>query len=117
MQKTVDTLTSELSKLRASSAQAQQQQQSPTGGPLRGGKGGLALQQAQCNVTNPRTHQPYTLDELAEEIHRHEKSLAQCSRSIVDVAAATEERFNALPTPPPTTTDEPAKNAKRKGLI
>ena len=47
MQKTVHTpLTSEYSNLRASSAQAQQQQQqSSTGGPLRGGKGGLALQQ------------------------------------------------------------------------
>ena len=57
LQKTVDALQTELSQLRVSSAQAQQQQQqSSTGGPLRGGKGGLALQQAQCSVTNLRTN-------------------------------------------------------------
>ena len=99
MQKTVDTLTSELNKLRASSAQTQQQQ-SPTGGPRSVGKGGLALQQAQCNVINPHTRQPYTLDELAEEILLLQKALAQCSTAIADVANAAEEGLVGILTPP-----------------
>jgi hypothetical protein len=50
--------------------------------PGRGGgaKGGLKQQQTQCNVVNPRTGQPYRMDELVAVLHRHESMRGQRRR-------------------------------------
>jgi hypothetical protein len=68
------------------SAQQQQQQQRLGGG---WGKGGLMQKQAQCNVVNPRTGQPYTTDELVAEIHLLQQQGARNANDIAGVAAAT----------------------------
>jgi hypothetical protein len=90
---TQNTLTAELKKLRATAASSQQQQQSGGGG---GGKGGLMQKQAQCNVVNPRTGQPYTTDELVAEIHLLQQQGARNADDIAGVAAATREGLEGL---------------------
>jgi hypothetical protein len=91
---TVQSLTAELQKLRAATtATSQQQQQSGGGG---GGKGGLMQKQAQCNVVNPHTKQPYTMDELVTEIHLLQQQGARNANDIVDVAAAAREGLEQL---------------------
>jgi hypothetical protein len=92
---TQNTLTAELKKLRATAASSQQQQQSGGGG---GGKGGLMLKQAQCNVVNPRTGQPYTMDELAAGQNRHESLLEHVGNS-VEEALSTALRVAELAAP------------------
>jgi hypothetical protein len=93
-QNTVQSLTTELQKLRAATAaSAQQQQQSGGGG---GGNGGLMLKQAQCNVVNPRTKQPYTMDELVTEIHLLQQQGARNADDIAGVAAAAREGLEQL---------------------
>lgn len=93
MQSTIQDLTSQLSKLRASSAASPNSSTSTTSNGSRGGggRGGLALQQAQstANAVNPRTGLPYTMDDLSEEILRLQKEVAQTNRDIGNVAAAT----------------------------
>jgi hypothetical protein len=89
MHSRVDSLTAELSKLRAASAGSSQQPQQSGGGG--GGKGGLMLKQAQCNVVNPRTGQPYSMDELVAEIGRLEGLVSRNTDDIAGVAAATRE--------------------------
>jgi hypothetical protein len=89
MHSRVDSLTAELSKLRAASAGSSQQSQQSGGGG--GGKGGLMLKQAQCNVVNPRTGQPYSMDELVTEIGRLEGLVSRNADDIAGVAAATRE--------------------------
>jgi hypothetical protein len=89
MHSRVDTLTAELSKLRAASAGSSQQPQQSGGGG--GGKGGLMQKQAQCNVVNPRTGQPYSMDELVAEIGRLEGLVSRNADDIAGVAAATKE--------------------------
>jgi hypothetical protein len=94
-QSTVQSLTAELKKLRAAAAAAStHQQQQPGGGG--GGKGGLMQKQAQCNVVNPRTGQPYTTDELAAEIHLLQQQGARNADDIAGVAAATREGLEQL---------------------
>jgi hypothetical protein len=89
MHSRVDSLTAELSKLRAASAGSSQQSQQSGGGG--GGKGGLMLKQAQCNVVNPRTGQPYSMDELVTEIGRLEGLVSRNADDIAGVATATRE--------------------------
>jgi hypothetical protein len=89
---TVQSLTSQLEKLRAA-ASSQQQQHSGGGG---GGKGGLVQKQAQCNVVNPRTGQPYTTDELVAEIHLLQQQGARNADDIAGVAAAAREGLEGL---------------------
>jgi hypothetical protein len=89
MHSRVDSLTAELSKLRAASASFSQQPQQSGGGG--GGKGGLMQKQAQCNVVNPRTGQPYSMDELVAEIGRLEGLVSRNADDIAGVAAATRE--------------------------
>jgi hypothetical protein len=90
---TVQSLTAELKKLRATTAASSQQQQSGGGG---GGKGGLMQKQAQCNVVNPRTGQPYSMDELVAEIHLLQQQGARNADDIAGVAAATREGLEGL---------------------
>jgi hypothetical protein len=94
MLETQDSLTAELKKLRAASAASSQQQQSGGGGG--GGKGGLMLKQAQCNVVNPRTGQPYAMDELVAEIHLLQQQGARNADDIAGVAAAAREGLEGL---------------------
>jgi hypothetical protein len=89
MHSRVDSLTAELSKLRAASASSTQQPQQSGGGG--GSKGGLMQKQAQCNVVNPRTGQPYSMDELVAEIGRLEGLVSRNADDIAGVAAATRE--------------------------
>jgi hypothetical protein len=93
-QNTVQSLTAELKKLRVASAASQQQQQQSGGGG--GGKGGLMQKQAQCNVVNPRTGQPYTMDELVAEIHLLQQQGARNAGDIAGVAAAAREGLEGL---------------------
>jgi hypothetical protein len=95
VQNTVRTLTAELQKLRAATVAGSSQvpQRSGGGGA---GKGGLMLKQAQCNVVNPRTRQPYSMDELVDEVQRLHAHLARHSTHIKDVAWATKEGFEEL---------------------
>jgi hypothetical protein len=90
MHSRVDSLTAELQKLRAVTAagSSQQPQQSGGGG---GSKGGRMQKQAQCNVVNPRTGQPYSMDELVAEIGRLEGLVSRNTDNIAGVAAATRE--------------------------
>jgi hypothetical protein len=91
-QNTVQSLTAELKKLRATAASSQQQQSGGGGGV----KGGLVQKQAQCNVVNPRTGQPYTTDELVAEIHLLQQQGARNADDIAGVAAATREGLEGL---------------------
>jgi hypothetical protein len=93
-QNTVRSLTAELQKLRAATATSSQQQQQPGGGGR--GKGGLMQKQAQCNVVNPRTRQPYTTDELVAEIRLLQQQGARNADDIAGVAAATREGLEGL---------------------
>jgi type II secretory pathway pseudopilin PulG len=93
-QNTVQSLTAELKKLRAATAASSQQQQQSGGGG--GGKGGLMHKQAQCNVVNPRTGQPYTTDELVAEIHLLQQQGARNADDIAGVAATTREGLEGL---------------------
>jgi hypothetical protein len=97
-QNTVQSLTAELQKLRAATAAASSQQQQLSGGGGGGGKGGLMLKQAQCNVVNPRTKQPYTMDELVTEIHLLQQQGARNADDIAGVAAAAREGLEQLST-------------------
>jgi hypothetical protein len=94
-QNTVQSLTAELQKLRATTAASSQQQQSGGGG---GGKGGLMLRQAQCNVVNPRTGQPYTTDELVSEMRLLETTLERVG-SGAEEALSTALRVAELAAP------------------
>jgi hypothetical protein len=96
IQNTVQSLTAELQKLRAATAASSQQQQQSWGGG--GGKGGLMLKQAQCNVVNPRTKQPYTMDELVSELHRLERILERVG-SGAEEALSTALRVAELAAP------------------
>jgi hypothetical protein len=95
VQNTVRTLTAELQKLRAATVAGSSQVPQRSGGGG-GGKGGLMLKQAQCNVVNPRTRQPYSMDELVDEVQRLHAHLARHSTHIKDVAWATKEGFEEL---------------------
>jgi hypothetical protein len=75
-------------------AELKKLQKQPGGGG--GGKGGLMLKQAQCNVVNPRTGQPYTMDELVAEIHFLQQQGARNADDISGVAAATREGLEQL---------------------
>jgi hypothetical protein len=89
IQEAVQSLTAELNKVRAVTASSSQQYQ-------QGGKGGLVLKQAQCNVLNPHTKQPYTMDELVAEILRLETLVARNAVDIAGVAAATKEGLEQI---------------------
>jgi hypothetical protein len=89
MHSRVDSLTAELSKLRGASAGSSQQPQQSGGGGA--GKGGLMQKQAQCNVVNPRTGQPYSMDELVAEIGRLEGLVSRNTDDIAGVASAARE--------------------------
>jgi hypothetical protein len=91
---TVQSLTAELKKLHAVTASSSQQEQQWSGGG--GGNGGLMLKQAQCNVVNPRTKQPYTMDELVAEIVRLEILVARNAVDIAGVAAAAKEGLEQI---------------------
>jgi hypothetical protein len=95
-QNTVQSLTAELKKLRAATAASFQQQQQAGGGG--GGKGGLMQKQAQCNVVNPRTGQPYSMDELVTEMHRLESMLERVG-SGAEEALSTALRVAELAAP------------------
>jgi hypothetical protein len=75
-------------------AELKKLQKQPGGGG--GGKGGLLLKQAQCNVVNPRTGQPYTMDELVAEIRFLQQQGARNADDISGVAAATREGLEQL---------------------
>ena len=55
-----------------------------------GGRGGQALMQAQCTEVNPRTGQPYTMDELLEQIKQLQIALARNSSAIEEVASTSQ---------------------------
>jgi hypothetical protein len=93
-QNTVQSLTAEVTKLRAATAASSQQQS----GGRDGGKGGLMQKQAQCNVVNPRTGQPYTMDELAAGQNRHESLLEHVGNS-AEEALSTAVRVAELAAP------------------
>jgi hypothetical protein len=97
IQNTLQSLTAELQKLRAATAAPSQQQQQ-SGGGGGGGQGGLMLKQAQCNVVNPRTKQPYTMDELVSELHRLERILERVGR-VAEEALSTALRVAELAAP------------------
>jgi prefoldin subunit 5 len=87
----------ELEKLRAattSTSTSTAAAQKASGG--QGGRGGLIQQQVQCNIRNPRTNQPYTMDELAAEIQRLQQDVAAVDGKVVGVAAAADERIAGL---------------------
>jgi hypothetical protein len=89
IQEAVQSLTAELNKVRAVTASSSQQYQ-------QGGKGVLVLKQAQCNVLNPHTKQPYTMDELVAEIVRLETLVALNAVDIAGVAAAAKEGLEQI---------------------
>jgi hypothetical protein len=89
IQEAVQSLTAELNKGRAVTASTTQQYQ-------QGGKGVLVLKQAQCNVLNPHTKQPYTMDELVAEIVRLEILVARNAADIAGVAAAAKEGLEQI---------------------
>ena len=115
MQNTIQDLTSQLGKLRASSAAVgNPSAATPNTFNNSGSGGGLALQRAQATATaiNPRTRLPYPMDDLSEEIFRLQKELAQTNRDIGNVAAAAEEKFENFK---PAHNPEPAGGNKKKG--
>jgi hypothetical protein len=89
IQEAVQSLTAELNKVRAVTTSSSQQYQ-------QGGKGVLVLKQAQCNVLNPHTKQPYTMDELVAEIVRLETLVARNAVDIAGVAAAAKEGLEQI---------------------
>jgi len=104
----------ELEKLRAATASTSTSPaaaQKASGG--QGGRGGLIQQQVQCNIRNPRTNQPYTMDELAAEIQRLQQDVAAVDGKVVGVAAAAEERLGELEQQLPL----PAPPSGRKGYF
>jgi hypothetical protein len=92
-----------------------QQQQAGGGG---GGKGGLTQKQTECNVVNPRTGQPYTMDELAAGHNRHESLLER-------VGSGAEEALStalcaaelAAPDALPRSTDKVVHNPTAKEAL
>jgi hypothetical protein len=76
-------------------AELRKLQKEPGGG---GAKGGLVQQQTQCNVVNPRTGQPYTMDELVAVLHRHESMLERVG-SGAEEALSTALRVAELAAP------------------
>jgi hypothetical protein len=113
---TVQSLTAELQKLRATTtASSQQQQQSGGGG---GGKGGLMQKQAQCNVVNPRTGQPYTMDELVTEMHRLETMLERVGRGAEEaLSTALRVAEQAAPDALPRSSDKGVHDSAAKEAL
>ena len=96
----MEALSKEVDKLRkkeAAAASAGAGKSSGGGGG--GGRGGQALMQAQCTEVNPRTGQPYTMDELLEQIRLHEVVLARHSTDIANVASTAQVGLEYLGAP------------------
>lgn len=115
MQNTIQDLTSQLSKLCASTGNPSSSAPNSSTNDSRSGsgRGGMTLQQAQAtaNAINPRTELPYTMNDLSEEILRLQKEVAQTNRDIGNVAAATKEGFEDIHN---SSTETEKKDQKKK---
>mmetsp|Transcript_13067 Transcript_13067/g.26441 ORF Transcript_13067/g.26441 Transcript_13067/m.26441 type:complete len:775 (-) Transcript_13067:49-2373(-) len=125
----MEALTKEVDKMRKKEAAASAVAgKSSGGGGVGGGRGGQALMQAQCTEVNPRTGQPYTMDELLEQIKQLQIALARNSADIANVASTAQVGLEYLGAPTAaalsTPTTHPAGEegseqsyAKGKGLF